>query len=99
LTFNATQIDGQTIIDITTIKDTQFGDFTPTLNDVRGVTFYVADNSKAEIRIRNTKVPESEIQRNPVEDSGEQSIGIQWFKPDYTDYTTWTLGEVNRSFG
>ena len=99
LTFNATQIDGQTIIDITTIKDTQFGDFTPTLNDVRGVTFYVADNSKAEIRIHNTKVPQGEIQRNPVEDSGEQSIGIKWFQPDYTDYTTWTLGEVNRSFG
>jgi hypothetical protein len=99
LAFKMTEIDGRTIIDITAIRDPQFGDFTPTLNDVRGVTFYVADSSRGEIRLNNTPIPETEIQRNPADVSGMRSIGVEWFQPDHTDYTTWTSSEVSRSFG
>jgi hypothetical protein len=87
LVFSEAQIDGRTIIDITVIQDPQFGDFTPTLNDLKGVTFYVSDSSKAEIRIHDTLVHENEIQRNPADETGQQSIGIKWFQPDFTDYT------------
>ena len=87
LVFTEGQADGRTIIDITAIKDPQFGDFTPTLNDLKGVTFYVSDSSKAEIRIHDTLVHENEIQRNPADETGQQSIGIKWFQPDFTDYT------------
>jgi hypothetical protein len=98
LAFISTELDGGTIIDLTAVKDTQFGDFVPTLRDVRGVTFYVSDSSKAEIRIDGARVPETEIQRNPADETGRQSIGIRWFKPDHTDYTAWTRADVNALF-
>jgi len=98
LAFTASHLNEVVIINITAIKDTQFGDFTPTVNDVRGLTFFVSNSSKAEIRICDAKLPETEIQRNPADETGQPSIGIKWFQPDYTDYTTWTLSEVNRRF-
>jgi len=97
LVFTEARTDGRTVIDITTIKDTQFGNSTPTLNDLRGVTFYVPDSSKTELQLRHKILPESEIQRNLADDTGKQSIGIKWFQPDHTDYTTWTLRDVNHS--
>jgi len=96
--FTVSESNGDTIINITAIKDSQFGDFTPTLRDVRGLTFYISDSSKAEIRICDVSVPQEEIQRNLADESGRQSVGIKWFHPDYTDYTTWTLADVNRNF-
>jgi len=96
--FTANQQNQGATINITAIKDTQFGDFTPTVNDLRGVTFYVTDSSKAQIHIRDEGVRESEIQRNPADETGNQSIGIKWFEPDHTDYTTWTLADINRRF-
>jgi hypothetical protein len=98
LAFTEAQVNGRTIVDITAIKDTQFGDFRPTMKDLRGVTFYVADSSKAEIRLCSTSVPEREIQRNPADEAGKQSISIKWFQPDYTDYTILSLTDVKRSF-
>jgi len=94
----AKQLNQDVTIDITAIKDTQFGDFTPTLHDVRGLTFYVSDSSRAEIAIGGAKISEKETQRNPGDETGMQSIGVKWFEPDYTDYTTWTLADVNRRF-
>jgi hypothetical protein len=85
--FTANQQNQGVTINITAIKDTQFGDFTPTVNDLRSVTFYVTDSSKARIYIRDEGVGESEIQRNPADETGNQNIGIKWFEPDYTDYT------------
>jgi hypothetical protein len=90
--------NGNTVIDITRIKDSQFGDFAPKLHDVRGLTFYVSDNSNVELRISDVKVAQEEIQRNPADESGQPSVGINWFHPAYTDYTTWTLPDVIRTF-
>ena len=87
LAFTAVEKYEGAVIDLESIKDTQFGDFTPALRDVRGITFYVPDSSKAEIRIAGSRVPEEEIRRNPADESGWQSIAIKWFEPDYTDYT------------
>jgi hypothetical protein len=98
LDFTSTQLNEGTTIDITAIKDTQFGDFTPTIQDLRGITFYVPDPCRAEIRMGGARVQDTEIQRNPADETGKQSIGIKWFQPDYTDYTTWTSGDVNRIF-
>jgi hypothetical protein len=96
--FTVSDFNGDTVINITRIKDSQFGDFAPNLHDVRGLTFYVSDSSKAEIQICDKRIPQEEIQRNPADESGRQSVGISWFHPDYTDYTTWTLPDVNRMF-
>lgn len=98
LDFISTQLNEGTTINITAIKDTQFGDFTPTIRDLRGITFYVPDPYRAEIRLGGTRVPETEIRRYPADETGKQSIGIKWFQSDYTDYTTWTRGDVNRIF-
>jgi hypothetical protein len=96
LVFTATELPEGTVVDLDRIDDTQFGEFVPTLRDVRGVTFHVADSSRAEIRIRNQKLPETEIVRNPPDDAGRPSIGIRWFAPDYTDYTRRTDEECTR---
>jgi hypothetical protein len=87
LVFTEARTDGRTVIDITTINDTQFGDLIPALDDLRGVTFYVTDSAKAEIRLHGTRIPEREIQRNRADQTGAQSVGIRWFQPDYTDFT------------
>jgi hypothetical protein len=87
LVFTEARTEGRTIIDIGAVKDTQFGEFTPSVDDLRGVTFYVGDSSRAEIRIRGATIPESEIQRSPSDQTGALSIGVKWFRPDYTDYT------------
>jgi hypothetical protein len=97
LIFTQARTDGRTVVDITAIDDAQFGEFIPAINDLRGTTFYVDDGSTAELRLRHTRIPEGEIQRNPPDDTGKQSIGIKWFQPDPMDYTAWTLGEVQRS--
>jgi len=36
--------------------------------------------------------------KNPRREAGKQNMGIKWFETDNTDYTTWTLADVNRSF-
>ena len=98
LDFTTTHLNESTTINISAIKDTQFDDFTPTIRDLRGITFYVPDPCRAEIQLSGTRVPETEIQRNSADETGKQSIGIKWFQPDYTDYTTWTPGDVNGIF-
>ena len=96
--FTVCEFNDDTVINMTAIKDPQFGDFTPTLDDVRGLTLYVSDGSKAEIRICDIRVPQEETQRNPADETGRQSVSIRWLHPDYTDYTTWTLADVNQIF-
>ena len=88
--FRVCELNDNMVINISAIKDPQFGDLTPTLDDVRGLTLYVSDSSKTELRICDIRVPQEEIQRNPADESGRQSVGIRWFPPDYTDYTTRT---------
>jgi hypothetical protein len=98
LEFTAAELKQGTVIDLRAIRDSQFGDFIPTLRDVRGVTFYVSDSSKAEIWIDGVRVPEEELQRNPADETGRHSIGIAWFASDYTDYTDWSVDEVKTYF-
>lgn len=98
LDFDSTQLNGGIIIDIKAIRDTQFGAFTPTLRDLRGITFYVPDPYRAEIRLSGAILPNAEIQRNPADQTGKASIGIKWFQADLNDYTTWSPQDVERSF-
>jgi len=97
LDFNSTQLNGEIIIDIKAIQDTQFGAFTPTLRDLRGITFYVPDPYRAEIRLSGGILPDTEIQRNPADQTGKPSIGIKWFQADLNDYTGWSPEDVERS--
>jgi hypothetical protein len=98
LDFTATQLNEGTVIDITAIQDTQFGGFAPTVRDLRGITFYVPDGRRAEIRLSGAIVPNAEIQCNPADETGKPSIGIRWFQPDRNDYTAWSSAEVEHNF-
>jgi hypothetical protein len=81
LAFTEAQTNGQTIIDITAIKDTQFGDFTPTINDLRGITFYVPDSSKAEIRIHDVKVRSPKSEETPLTRPGSKASALNGSNP------------------
>jgi hypothetical protein len=86
LRYTVTQRNGQAIINIQSIDDPVFGSFVPTVDDVRGITFYTSDASRTKIQIRGIDVSPNDIQRN-VNDGVAQSIGIRWFSPDTTDYS------------
>ena len=75
----------ETLIQITKIADPVLGVRTPTLDDVRGITFYVRNPSKARLYIGSTPVPADLVQRNPS-DGIEPSIEIRWWPTDTTNY-------------
>lgn len=79
--------NGTTWINIYSIKDPNFGSYTPVLNDVRGLTFYVDNPQKTFLLLNGQLIDDSEIVRNKMDEKGKVSISIKWFLPDYTDYT------------
>jgi hypothetical protein len=55
-------------------KFLQFGHFTPTLNDIKGVTFSVADNLWAEIRLNNAPIPQKlKFKETPLKKAASQA--------------------------
>jgi hypothetical protein len=85
LRYRVTVAGGKTIIHIEDVADPVLGTYRPTIDDVRGITFYVKNPDKAEIEIGNTPVPAALVQRNPS-DVVAPSIGIKWYSPDTTNY-------------
>lgn len=83
-------LDG-TDINITSVNDTHLGAFTPNIEDLRGVTFYVPNATKVRLRVNGTVVPEVNVIRAPADHTGQQSIGIRWYDYDRTDYSTYAL--------
>ena len=77
--------NGKTYINISSISDPIFAKYVPTLNDIRGITFY-CDDRKYYIILNKNEIDLNEIQVNPKDETGRASISIKWFKPDYTDY-------------
>lgn len=77
---------GQVAIDITAVRDPVAGTFVPTLDQVRGMTFYVKEPDNVELYLNGRAVSEDEIQRESS-DGTSPSIGIRWFTEDTTDYS------------
>lgn len=84
--YRVTQGTGETVIHILNIDDPVFGAYVPTVNQIRGVTFYTSNPWHTVIEIGNAPIPENLVQVNPT-DGRHQSIGIAWFPPDTTDYS------------
>ena len=82
----ATEND-KTYINIDCIDDPIFGKRIPTLDDIRGITFYCDYPEKTVLLLNKSKIDQNEIQINPEDETGKKSISIKWFKPDYTDYS------------
>jgi hypothetical protein len=85
LRWHVTSHDGRTIIHIDTIADPVFGVHRPSLDEIRGITFYVKNPAHTTIEIGDTPVPRSLLQRNPS-DGVDPSIGIRWWPADTTNY-------------
>ncbi|GAX88935.1 hypothetical protein [Effusibacillus lacus] len=85
--YKMTKKNGKTIIHVKSIQDPLFGRQEITIDQVRGLTFYVDDPSKAVIVMNRKPVPKKEIQVNPQDETGRPSIGIKWFEPDTKDYS------------
>jgi len=74
-------------IDITAVEDPLFPDITPSLDRLRGLTFYCDDSDHARISIRGAQIGEEDIVRNPADETGRPSISIRWHTQDTTDYS------------
>lgn len=85
--YTVLQSEGKLFINLTKIEDPVLGESNPTLEDVRGLTFFVKDPEQYSILINSTPIPDQEIQRNGADKTGSPSIEIKWFDPDYIDYT------------
>lgn len=91
LEFHADEVNGQEIIHIDSVDDPVFGTHTPTLDELRGITFYAPNPQNTTLEIGNQPIALSLMQYNPT-DGKEPSIGIKWFPADYTNYGRSTPG-------
>ncbi|KIL40134.1 hypothetical protein SD70_15790 [Gordoniibacillus kamchatkensis] len=85
--FEVRKSEGVEKIIIHNIHDDIFGTFKPTLEDLRGITFYTDSPEKTEIWIEKNKINSNEIQINNEDQTGKRSIAIKWYAPDTIDYT------------
>ena len=85
--YSITQVDNKKYINIDSIDDPVFGTSTPSMDEIRGLTFYVDDPENTYILLNLKLIAEDDIQRNGPDRGGNKSIGVKWFKPDFTDYT------------
>lgn len=74
------------IIDVSEIDDPVLGSSIPSVDDLRGITFRLAEERRARLFVAGREVDEAEILRG-VEDDGVETIGFAWFAPDHTDYS------------
>ncbi|NMM63978.1 hypothetical protein HBE96_15100 [Clostridium sp. P21] len=87
LMYNKVTEDGKTYINISSVDDPIFGKSTPTIDNIRGITFYCDDPENTVFLLNKTKISSDNLQVNPKDETGKASISIKWFKSDYTDYT------------
>lgn len=76
---------GQLYIDIDSVADPVLGTFVPTLEQVRGLTFYVPEPETSYLLLGGEPIRNAELVRSPSDGTGS-SIGVSWFEPDTTDY-------------
>jgi hypothetical protein len=81
--------DGDTVwINISSIKDPVLGSRKPSLDEVRGLTFYIGSGLKqVYILVDFWPIESKYISLNPKDESMSESVSIKWFEPNYTDFT------------
>jgi hypothetical protein len=75
------------VIDMARVVDPLFGEFTPTLEDVRGITLQVDDPGRVELRVGGKRIVEHQLVRSRPTFEEPPSIGVRWFERDVTDYS------------
>lgn len=86
VSFDVTKSASDTYIHIRTILDPVFGAHVPTLDEIRGLTFYTSNPSSTVIDIGDQPIPADMVQTNKS-DGIHPSIGVKWYPKDTTDYT------------
>ncbi len=86
LSFEVRGSADQLYVDITAVMDPVMGTFVPTLDQLRGITFFVPDPTKSHVLLNGRPVAGRELIRTAPSDP-EPTIGIRWFPEDVTDHT------------
>jgi len=82
-------------VNILAVDDPQFGyDPNPSLDSLRGMTFYAEDMISAGISIGGEPLPE-ELLVKAVDETGRTTIGVAWFEADAKNYV-WAAAELAR---
>jgi hypothetical protein len=79
--------DGETWLNILAIQDPLFGPQPLTLDNVRGLTFYVDRPEKTHLLLGMKPLGSDQYQVNPSDETGKTSIGVKWFAPDLVDHS------------
>lgn len=79
---------GVTFIDIERVVDPVDGSFAPTLADLHGITFNVANPRQAELLAEGRPIPAAMLA------IGKHTLGVRWYRPDYTNYAVSSLAQL-----
>jgi hypothetical protein len=80
---------GKTYINVTYIDDPTLGRITPTLNDLRGLTFYTKNPANTILLLNMNPIQSKYIQKNSSDLNGKKSITIKWFDSNYKNYSVY----------
>lgn len=81
LRYHVTMQGQRAVIHLDAIADPVFGTHLPTLEELRGITFYTENPQQTELAIGNKLIDRDLLQENPS-DGTAPSIGIRWYEPD-----------------
>jgi hypothetical protein len=95
VTWTETAFLGGVTVDIASIDDPQLGEYVPTLDEIRGLTWYVADATKVRFTLNGSEIAERYVIRSTTDGVG-QSAGIRWHDYDRTDYTARTTADPTK---
>ncbi|GLG02661.1 hypothetical protein Alches_27020 [Alicyclobacillus hesperidum subsp. aegles] len=85
VSYDVTHQFGRTYIHIRKISDPVFGAHQPSIDEIRGLTFYTSDPGRTVIELGDNPLPAALIQHN-ASDGEHPSVGIRWFPPDTADH-------------
>ncbi|KRW91583.1 hypothetical protein SD51_07950 [Alicyclobacillus tengchongensis] len=83
--YDVTYGQGKAYIHIRAILDPVFGKYVPTIDEIRGLTFYTSNPAETVLEIGNTPVPARFVQDNHS-DGVHPSVAITWWPVDTTNY-------------
>ncbi|MCY0892875.1 MAG: hypothetical protein OWR52_05110 [Acidibacillus sp.] len=79
--------NGMTTIVIDQIRDPVLGYYRPTLEQLRGITFYTSNPQATTLKVGRFTIPKEQLVSNQPDYTGQPSIEIKWFPANTNDYT------------
>ncbi len=84
--YKAVEADGNYYINLLQVDDPVSGPRAISLDEIRGLTFYT-ENPNTIVLINGEPIDNNLYSINPADETGKISISINWYEPDYTDYS------------